>query len=215
VCGGSSEYLNVTKNLLVVVAVVGVKGQSSPDPQHDQEWRGVKGGEKGGLPARRESGGGGVSPNPSLRPSCHSSSSLCTPEPSEGSPLGSSVTAHSRAGCNLLATSHRPCSSGLHLTPPLPPPLRLISSLLVIAQPLPTPAQDGEALSFRHAAHDPHPTPSVVAQAEIAGHRSEAAKQKKIVHELERERERHGAEASDTSAKFMATIEEVRLSSAV
>lgn len=33
------------------------------------------------------------------------------------------------------------------------------------------------------------------------------------MYQLERERERHGAEASDISAKFMATIEEVRHSS--
>ena len=36
-------------------------------------------------------------------------------------------------------------------------------------------------------------------------------KQRKIVHHLEKERERFGAEASDAGAKFVAALEEVKL----
>jgi len=48
-------------------------------------------------------------------------------------------------------------------------------------------------------------------EAEIVEHRAEAAKQKSMVQQLEKDREKHGAEASDMSAKFMATVEEVKL----
>merc|ERR1711865_239810 len=39
----------------------------------------------------------------------------------------------------------------------------------------------------------------------------ESMKQRKIVHHLEKERERFGAEASDAGAKFVAALEEVKL----
>ena len=45
---------------------------------------------------------------------------------------------------------------------------------------------------------------------EMAGFKSESMKQRKMLHSLEKEREKHGAEASDASAKFTAALEEVR-----
>jgi len=48
-------------------------------------------------------------------------------------------------------------------------------------------------------------------ETEIGMFKSESMKQRKIVHHLEKERERFGAEASDANAKFVAALEEVKL----
>jgi chromosome segregation ATPase len=48
-------------------------------------------------------------------------------------------------------------------------------------------------------------------EGEINLYKSESMKQRKIVHHLEKERERFGAEASDAGAKFVAALEEVKL----
>ena len=56
----------------------------------------------------------------------------------------------------------------------------------------------------------PHISP-ISPQAEINMYKSESAKQRKIVHHLEKERERFGTEASDAGAKFVAALEEVKL----
>eukprot|EP00965_Chrysotila_dentata_P202636 6181220-Pleurochrysis_carterae.AAC.1 len=43
----------------------------------------------------------------------------------------------------------------------------------------------------------------------LARHKQESLKQRKIVYQLEKDREKHGAEASDGNAKFLAALEEV------
>ena len=48
-------------------------------------------------------------------------------------------------------------------------------------------------------------------EADIAAHKTSAVVQKKLVHTLEKEREKHGAEASDMGARLLATVEEVTL----
>jgi len=48
-------------------------------------------------------------------------------------------------------------------------------------------------------------------EGDIANFKGESTKQRKMVYQLEKEREKYGAEASDGNAKFMAALEEVKL----
>lgn len=48
-------------------------------------------------------------------------------------------------------------------------------------------------------------------ELEIAGYKTEATKQRKLIAQLERARETLGLEASEGAAKFAAAVEEIKL----